>query len=108
MTAATLKPQQARKIHSAERACDEAKAEYERRRLERNAIRDRYRDRVPLTDEIVVGGIRLKRVTKTSGERFRLKAYLAAHKLTAAMRPFVSPASQYEDWFVDEVQSQSD
>jgi hypothetical protein len=97
-----LRPQQARIIAAAERAHDEAKRALADRRRERDEIRSRYKDLIPLGELLEVGGIRIKRILKTSGQHFRLKAFLGRHKLTKAMAPFVSDPTEYEDWQVQE------
>ena len=98
-----LHPQQAMAIVRAEAAVDRAAAALKAAKKERDAVRARYREAVPLDEEIEVAGYSFKRVQKTTGPSFRLKAYLERHQLTDEMRPFVGTATSYEDWHVKPV-----
>ena len=95
-----LTSQQARAIAQAEQAVADAKVELQRATEKRDEVRDRSRDRLPLGEELDVGGIRIKRIKKRAGRRFSLVKYLQKHKLTKAMEPFVTEAEPYEVWTV--------
>lgn len=94
-----LNASQARAIAKAEADYASAKAKLEQAKEDREKVRERYRDRLPIGQEVVAGGVRIKRSQKSTGQRFSLSRYLEKHKLTAAMKPFVSLGS-YEDWQV--------
>lgn len=96
---AKLTASQARKIAQAEGAYTAAKKALEDAKAEREKVRARYRDRVPAGVALIVGGFQVKRRIQSTGKRFSLGAYLKQHKLTAAMRPFVSE-SDHEVWEV--------
>lgn len=96
----TLTAAQAKKLAQAESAYTAAKDAFEAAKAEREAMRERYRDRVPLGEVLRVGGLRIKRRVQTSGPSFRLAAYLADHKLTQAMRPYVNKGTDFEVWDV--------
>lgn len=102
---ATLAPRQARVLLRAEQAVAAAQIALTEAKQERDKVRERYADRVPVGEEFVVAGIRVKRVEKSSGRSFKLRDYLEKHKLTAAMRPFVKDGSPYELWIVKEAES---
>lgn len=91
---------QARKIADAEARYREAKRALEAAKEEREQVRARYADRVPIGAVISAGGLVIKRRVQTSGPSFRLAAFLERHKLTAQMRPFVTKGSPFEVWDV--------
>jgi hypothetical protein len=95
----SLRADQAQKIAAAEAAYAHAKRALEEAKLERDAMRERYSERVPLGKVIVAGGLTIKRRVQSTGKRFALAQFLVKHKLTAAMRPYVSENS-YEVWDV--------
>jgi hypothetical protein len=94
-----LRPNQARKIAKAEADYSSAKRELEEAKATRDKVREQYADRVPIGDVVVAGGIVIKRRTQSTGKRFSLGAFLKSHRLTKAMKPFVSEGS-YEVWDV--------
>lgn len=96
----TLSAQQARKISEAEAAYASAKRAFEEAKEEREAVRDRYRDRVPLGAVVAAGGLEVKRREQSSGPSFRIAAFLKDHSLTRKMRPFYSDGTPYEVWDV--------
>lgn len=104
MARGELTAQQARVILRDELAVTEAKRALEQAKAKRKETRERYLDRIPIGELIEVGGVRIKRGWKTTGLSFRLTAYLAKHKLTKAMEPFVGQPTSYVDWQVSEVE----
>lgn len=99
MATTTLRAEQARAIAKAEAEYSRCKKALEEAKDAREKVRARYRDKLPLGVEVEIGGLRIKRSEKSTGRRFSLSRYLEKHKLTAAMKPFVSLGS-YEDWQV--------
>jgi hypothetical protein len=80
------------KITAAKKVLDDLTAE-------RDKLRDRDRRKLPSREEIVVGGILLKRTAYTY-DTFSLKDYkTAGNKVTAAMRKHISPQAG-EKWTV--------
>jgi hypothetical protein len=80
------------KVTKAKKALDDAVRE-------RDKLRDRDRKKLPAGEEIVVGGVLLKRTTYTY-DTFSLKDFkTAGHKVTAQMRKFVKPQDG-ERWTV--------
>lgn len=100
---AKLQPAQARKLVDVETRYTDAKKQLDDLKRERSELRARYRDRIPLGKVVEVAGYRFKRSLKTAGARFRLSAFLEKHKLTKAMEPYVSDATEYEDWQIKPV-----
>jgi hypothetical protein len=97
--ATKLRAPQARAIAEAEAKYARAKRDLEVAKVERDVVRARYAERLPLGQVVEAGGYVLKRIRKSTGKRFRLSAFLERHKLTKAMEPFVSER-EYEDWQV--------
>lgn len=100
MAETALHPSQAKTIVDAETKYDEAKRALAAAKRHRDETRARYRELVPLGEAITVAGHLFKRIRKTSGPSFRLRAYLEKHKLTKAMEPYVGEPTEYEDWQV--------
>lgn len=101
MTEPRLHPAQVRVIVRAEDAVTAASAALEQAKRERAEVRASYADLLPLGEEVELAGYRLKRALKSTGQRFSLKGYLERHgRVTAAMQPFVSGPTSYEDWQV--------
>lgn len=91
----------ARAIARDELAYADAKRALEAADERRRRTRARYRDRLPVGEVVEAGGYSIKVVAKTTGRKFRLAEYLkAGHKVTKAMRPFVTEPTAYEDWRV--------
>lgn len=83
------------KVTAAKKALNDAEAE-------RDKLRARDRKKLPSREEIVVGGILLKR-TAYSYETFSLKDYkTAGHKITATMRRHIG-TQRGEKWTVKRV-----
>jgi hypothetical protein len=89
---------QVEQIRAVEARVAKCKRQLEVATEERAAVRDRYRDRLPENETVEAGGCLIKRIVKSTGQRFRLSEYLKRHKLTAAMRPFVTKPGTSEQW----------
>ncbi len=77
----------------------------------RDELRGRYRNRVPLSDDIderakgvrktVVGGVKIRLSPSISGESFSLKRYRElGHKITSAMVDAINAGKPYDRWTV--------
>lgn len=97
-----VRPEQARALLKAETEVAEAKRALERAKQRREEVRERLADAVEPGKELTVAGITIKRLLKESGRRFRLNEFLAKHKLTKQMEPFVTEPTPYEIWMVKE------
>lgn len=106
LTAAT-----ARKLHDAEVAVAQLKAQLELAEKSRDELRAKVRDRVPLAAdpqdaakgirEAIAGGVIVRIAPAVSGESFSLKRYVeAGHRITAAMRDAISSGRPYDRWTV--------
>lgn len=94
-----LTSKQAREHAAAEAKVTAAKKKLDDAVAEREKLRDRDRKKLPSREEIVVGGILLKRTAYTY-VTFSLKDYKAAgHKVTATMRRFIGEQDG-EKWTV--------
>jgi hypothetical protein len=98
MAPRVLSRTQVEQIRAAEAAVTAAKRALEKATEERSQVRDRYRDWLPENEPVEAAGYLIKRIVKSTGQRFRLGEYLKRHKLTAAMRPFVSKPGTSEQW----------
>lgn len=87
----------------AEERYSAAKAALEEAKRDREALRGRLADNVPVGEEVEGAGYRVTRSVRNSGEKFRLVAFLEKHPLPAKMRPFVVPGTEYEVWSVKEI-----
>lgn len=99
-----LTAKQARVIAHAEGRVAEAERAFEEAKALRAQVRARYAERLPLGLVVKAGGYAIKRIEKSTGRKFRLSEFLKTHKLTVAMRPFVSKPSTYEAWTVRPVE----
>lgn len=95
-----VRPEQARALLGTEIAFAEAKAAFEAAKLKREEQRERLRDMVEPGEQLEVAGIRIKRTRKNTGRKFQLSEFLAKHKLTKSMEPFVTQPTTYEVWNV--------
>lgn len=93
------------RIRAAEAKVAKAKRALERATEEREQVRARYRGRFPANRPIEAGGCLIKRIVSSTGQRFRLSAYLEHHKLSAAMRPFVTEPGSRERWDIKELEA---
>lgn len=75
-----------------------AKRRLEEATAQRKELRKKHRAHVPLDTPVDVAGYRFDRSEKSTGRRFSLTDYLKRHKLTAAMRPYVSEPKPYDVW----------
>jgi hypothetical protein len=89
---------QVEEIRAAEARVTAAKRRLEKATEERTLVRDRYRDRLPENEAVEAGGCLIKRIVKSTGQRFRLSEYLRHHKLRPEMRSFVTKAGTSEQW----------
>lgn len=68
------------------------------------ALRKKHRARVPYGSQVDVAGYRFRRSARSTGRRFSLGGYLkTGKKITADMRPFVSPASTWDLWEIEAI-----
>jgi hypothetical protein len=93
-----LSAPQVSEIRAAETKVTAAKRRLEKATEERELIRGRYRNRLPENKPIEAGGCLIKRIVKSTGQRFRLSQYLQQHQLTAKMQPFVTKPGTSEQW----------
>lgn len=112
MTAATvskLSADQARKLHDADVAVKKLKAALQAADKHSRELRDRYRDRVPISSDpkeaadgiraTTVGGVAIRITPQTSGEHFSLTVYReAGHEITAEMQEAISPGKPFDRW----------
>lgn len=104
MPATTARPQkwltrpQVEQIHAVEARVAKCKRQLDVAIEERSAVRDRYRSRLPENKQMEAGGCLIKRIVKSTGQRFRLSEYLKQHRLTKQMEPFVTQPGTSEQW----------
>jgi hypothetical protein len=110
-TATKLTADQARRLHAADVDVARLKAQLEEAEKHQKDLRGKYRDRVPLSDDLeerakgiracVVGGVTVRIFPMVSAERFSLSAYKAAgHGITPEMREHLSDGKPYDRWTV--------
>lgn len=98
----TLKPADARKLADAEEAHEQIAAKLALARKHRDEQRAKVRPAAPDGEEVTAGGVYVKR-SVSHPESFSLAKYKdAGHKVTAAMRKFVSKGDR-EAWTVKRV-----
>jgi len=95
---------QVEQIRAVEARVAKCKRQLEVALEERIEVRDRYRDRLPANEAVEAGGCLIKRIVKSTGQRFRLSEYLRHHRLTKQMRPFVTEPGTSEQWDVKPLQ----
>lgn len=95
---------QAKKIAEAERAYSAAKQAYEDAKTEREEVRERYADRVPLGESVRAGAFEITRREHRNGPSFSIAGFLEKHKLTKTMHPFYDEGGSHERWSVKERQ----
>jgi phytoene/squalene synthetase len=95
-----LHPSQAKAIAEAEKAVSEASTALEAAKRERDEVRDRYRDQLPLGEVVEVAGLRLKRREQRGRQYFDLSGFEEKHPLTKAMLRFVKRGRSFEVWDV--------
>ena len=99
-TAPKLTAAQARKFYEAEVEVKQLERELEAAKDRREKLRDRYFDRIPLSDDVeerlkgirvlTVGGVKIRVSPTAGGLFFRFAEYRkAGHPITEAMRAFV-------------------
>jgi hypothetical protein len=88
------------KLLKAEEAVKTAKGELEHAERERTKARERCRPLLATGVTTLAGDIAITVTPCVSGQSFRLAQYLRAHKLTAAMKPFVGDGVSYDRWTV--------
>lgn len=97
----SLSRQQAEALLAAEQRVERAKSQLKLAEGDRQKLRERYRERLPLGEEIEVAGIRVKFSIAKTGAQFSIAKYReAGHELTAAMREFYSQPGTREAWLV--------
>ncbi len=110
-TTPKLTADQARKLHAAEVAAARLKLALEGAEQERDKLRERYRNRVPLSENheerakgvrtTVVAGVTVRIFPLVSAERFSLKDYTkSGHGITPEMREHISEGKPYDRWTV--------
>jgi hypothetical protein len=110
-TTTKLTASQAKALDRAETRVATAKAELEDAEAERQTLRDRYHDLVPLSDDAeeaakgirvaAAGGITVRIAPMVSGETFRYRDYkLAGHPVTPEMAEFLKDGKPYDRWTV--------
>lgn len=85
---------QVRELVAAQARYDKAKRELEQARQERDEQLAKLLPKIELGRWITVAGWVLRVTMQRSGDRFRLSEYLEHHKLTAAMKPYISPGAE--------------
>lgn len=98
-----LTASQARLLYAADAEIRSAKRALEEAKERRDELLERLRDRLPAGQAIEAGGIRVKRIVKNTGRKFRLTEFEAKHKITKAMEPFITKPSSYEVLTVKDV-----
>jgi len=100
-----LHPRQATKLAHAHLEHLAAKRAAERAKEKRDELLKEYTDRLPVGEWLELAGFRLRRRTVPTGEGFSLKGYReAGHKVTAAMRKFISSPSTYDQLDVESLE----
>lgn len=108
-TAGKLSADQARKLHDADVAVKKLKAALEEADKHSRELRDRYRDRVPISSDpkeaadgiraATVGGVAIRITPQTSGERFSLTVYReAGHDITPEMQDAITAGKPFDRW----------
>jgi hypothetical protein len=113
VTTATTKlsADQARKLHAADVDVARLRAQLEKAENHQRELRARYRDRVPLSEDLEelnrgvrtceVGGVTVRVTPMVSAERFSLTGYKAAgHGITPEMREHISDGKPYDRWTI--------
>lgn len=106
-----LTADQARKLHDAEVAHDQLKAQLDIAKKTRDELRGKYRPRLELakdaaaalkgTLQAISGGIAVQATPSAGGETFSLKDYrTAGHKVTPEMQPFIKAGGTRWTWTV--------
>lgn len=98
-----LRAEHARKLLAAEQEWTRAKVALETAVRNREKERNRCRPGLELGKRIRSGGVEILITPTSTGQSFRLKDYLYKHKLTKAMREFVTEAREYDRWTVKQI-----
>lgn len=113
-TSTKLSADQARKLHAADVDVARLKLALEAAEQRREDLRQAYRDRVPLSEDLeerakgirttVAGGVTVRVFPLVSAARFSLTEYTkAGHGITDEMREHISPGKPYDRWTVKAV-----
>lgn len=89
-----LRAPQGRELVAAQAKYDRTKRELEAAKTERDRLIAKHMPKFPIGEWITVGGWVLRITMQPGGDRFKLGDYLKHHKLTAAMRPFITPGGE--------------
>jgi hypothetical protein len=101
LPSARLTRRQVNEIVDAEAAYRRAKRAFEDAEFERDAVRSRYRDRLPIGEDVEVHGVVIRITRGSTGERFSLsEARKAGYKLPVHLRRFVSAAHDTYRWTI--------
>jgi hypothetical protein len=95
----------AKKLLADDEAVKKAKGALEQAERKRAKTRARCRPLLSPGKTTIAGDIAITVTPCTSAESFKLAEYLRAHKLTAAMKPFVGGGSPYDRWTIRRVAS---
>ncbi len=106
-----LTADQARRLHAAEIRFAKAKLEFEGAKEDRDEVRARYLDRIPLSEKpderakgvrvCTVAGIKIRVTPQVSGDYFNLSGYRSAgHVVTMAMGAHITEGKPYDRWTV--------
>jgi hypothetical protein len=93
-----LRPALVQELAGAEAKYNAAKLALEEAQDERDQVRARCKRFLPLGQIVKAGGYAIERIRVSTGRRFGLKDYLAAHELTDEMQPFVGKAGSYDKY----------
>jgi hypothetical protein len=106
-----LSADQARKLHDADVAVKRLRAQLEAAEKHLGELKDRYRDRIPLSDDLdeaskgirvaTVSGVTIRVAPAVSADSFSLKRYTdLGHAITAAMREAIKAGKPYDRWTI--------
>lgn len=110
-TPALLSADQARRLHDADVKVKQLRAQLEDAERKLGEVKDRYRDRIPLSDDIneaaknirvtTVAGVTIRVAPSVSADSFSLKRYVdAGHQITDEMREGITTGKPYDRWTI--------
>ncbi len=106
-----LSADQARKLHDADVTVKRLRAQLEDAERHLGELKDRYRDRIPVSDDpeeaakeirvATVAGVTIRVAPFVSADSFSLRRYTdLGHQITAAMREAIKAGKPYDRWTI--------